>query len=135
MPDTMRFIQANLARIPGAQLSFLNDGTIKDFSLLLVKEPNIIDVDGKPIVHQHNHWPAVHPTLIREADRLAWKENRCTTGSAIAGRYSCHIFRDAQNARNPGKVVYTHHKGRVAIDNSFIKNSQPSKGWHRKWCW
>ncbi len=66
MPDTLRFIQANLARSPGAQLSFLNDRTIKDFSLLLVTEPNIRDVDGKPIVHQHSHWTAVRPTLIRE---------------------------------------------------------------------
>lgn len=65
MNSTTRVIQANLARRREAQLSILNDTSVQDCELILITEPSIIDIDGKPVVHRHAHWNVAIPTLTR----------------------------------------------------------------------
>jgi ribonuclease HI len=66
MPKTIGILQANVGRRRQAQLSILNDSSTQDFELIMITEPNIMDIDGKPVVHQHAHWTIVKPTLIRD---------------------------------------------------------------------
>jgi hypothetical protein len=63
-------LQANLGRRSEAQLSLLNDETTRDLALLLVTEPNIFDIDGEAIVHQHMNWETVRPSQVG-AERVA----------------------------------------------------------------
>jgi exonuclease III/ribonuclease HI len=66
MPKSVRILQINAARRAGVQLSILNDRSVQDFDVIMVTEPRIMDFDNQPVVHQHQHWNTVRPTLIRE---------------------------------------------------------------------
>ena len=44
----------------------LNDSSTRDFDLLVVTDPSILDINGEPVVHQHVHWRVVTPTLTRD---------------------------------------------------------------------
>jgi hypothetical protein len=59
-------LQANVARRREAQLSILNDTSTQGFELVMVAEPSIIDIEGKPIVYQHTYWTIVKPTITRD---------------------------------------------------------------------
>lgn len=66
MPESIGILQANVGRRREAQLSILNDTSIQDFELMMITEPNIIDIDGEPVVHQHARWAIVRPSLTRD---------------------------------------------------------------------
>ena len=63
MTETISILQANVARRREAQLSILNDTSTQDFELIMITEPNIIDIEGKAVVNQHAQW-TVHPPLL-----------------------------------------------------------------------
>ena len=66
MNKTIGILQANVGRRREVQLSLLNDDSIQDFELILITEPNIMDIDGKPVVHQYAQWAIIKPTLVRD---------------------------------------------------------------------
>lgn len=66
MPKSIGILQANVGRRREAQLSILNDSSTQDFELMMIIEPNIMDIDGEPIVHQHARWTIVRPSLTRD---------------------------------------------------------------------
>jgi hypothetical protein len=65
MSKTIQILQANLARRREAQLSILNDTLTQDFEVIMITEPNIMDIDGESVMHQHAHWTVAKPTLVR----------------------------------------------------------------------
>lgn len=65
MPRTINVLQANVGRRREAQLSILNDESTQDFELLMITEPSIMDIDGKPVIHRHSHWTATRPSCTR----------------------------------------------------------------------
>lgn len=66
MSNFVRILQANLGRRREAQLSILNDSTTQDFKLMMITEPNIMDIDSQPVVHHHAHWTVARPTRFRD---------------------------------------------------------------------
>ncbi|KAH6691834.1 hypothetical protein BKA61DRAFT_499948 [Leptodontidium sp. MPI-SDFR-AT-0119] len=66
MSKLIGILQANVGRRREAQLSILNDSSTQDFELMMITEPNIMDIDGEPVVHQHAHWTIVRPSLTRD---------------------------------------------------------------------
>jgi hypothetical protein len=53
MSETISILQANVARRREAQLSIPNDTSTQDFELIMITEPDIIDIEGKAVVNQH----------------------------------------------------------------------------------
>lgn len=61
MEDTC-ILSANVNKQAAAQLSTLNDRSLKHFSALLITEPHIININNAPVLHQHRHWNALVPS-------------------------------------------------------------------------
>lgn len=65
MGDTC-FLLANVNRQFPVQLSIINDQSIRRFTAVMVTEPSIANIDGKPFVSQHRCWITVTPTTYKE---------------------------------------------------------------------
>ena len=100
--------RANVGRRREAQLSFLNDDSIQDFELILTTEQNIMDIDGKPVAHQHAQWAIIKPTLVRDdtviqsfRSHLYPQENTISTSQhPFVWHYSKAL--EDSNTENPG---------------------------------
>jgi ribonuclease HI len=66
MPKKIGILQINAAKRAGVQLSILNDRSIQGFDAIMITEPRIMEFDNQPVVHQHQHWNALRPTLLLE---------------------------------------------------------------------
>lgn len=66
MTSDIRILQANVARRREAQLSLLNDDSVQEFAMLMITEPSILSIDGKPVVNNHTHWNLIRPTSLAE---------------------------------------------------------------------
>lgn len=79
-------LQANLRKMPGAQLSLLNDGALRDYKLLLITEPYCLRIEGKTTVppRSHAYWTPTVPTVEQEESRwpfrsMIWTHRSLTT--------------------------------------------------------
>jgi hypothetical protein len=66
MHKHLSIIQANLGKRKGAQLSILNDASVKDFAIIMITEPNIMSINERTVVHEHSQWSLTTPTLTRK---------------------------------------------------------------------
>ena len=55
-----------MGRRRAAQLSVLNDLSLREYAALMITEPNIMEIEGAAVVHQHQQWTVVKPTLVRQ---------------------------------------------------------------------
>lgn len=60
------FLLANVDRQSPVQLSILNDHSIRRFTAIMVTEPSIANIDGKPFISQHRCWTTITPSTHKQ---------------------------------------------------------------------
>lgn len=70
----LRILQANLRKGREVQLSLLNDSSLRNFDLLMVTEPFLTVIDGKPVTHSHQSWTSLLPHVEQTENG---SPNRC----------------------------------------------------------